>query len=128
ASVASVAGLRVTAVLAVGDPAIPEEPALAICAIASAEFSLVLEWNRLSREQSFHERLREFSVAFWRSLTSPSSKQLALESLTTDVNALLGTRAVSIWLLDRRARELVLAASSDPIRDTVRTRVAAGDD
>jgi len=128
ALVATVAGLRLTAVLAVGDPAIPEEQALAIGSIASVEFGLVLEWNRLAREQSFHQRLREFSVAFWRSLTSPSSKQLALESLTTDVNTLLGTRAVSIWLLDRRARELVLTASSDPIREAAGPRVAAGDD
>ena len=127
ALIVPVSGTRMPAVLAVGDPADPEDRTLATAAIASVEFGLVLEWNLLARERSFHERLREFSVAFWRSLGSPTSGQIALESLTSDVNSLLGTRSVSIWLHDRRARELALAASSDPVRQTTRLRVPADD-
>ena len=123
-----VAGTREPAVLAVGDPSGPADRILPAAAIASVEFGLVLEWNLLARERSFHERLREFSVAFWRSLTSPASGQMALESLTSDVNSLLGTKSVAIWLLDRRARELTLAASSDPVRHSARLRVPADDD
>src|SRR5262249_27275552 len=72
-------------------------------------------------------RLREFSVAFWRNLASPTSGQIAFETLTSDVNRLLGTAAVSIWLHDRRARELGLTASSDPIRHATRPRISVDD-
>jgi PAS domain S-box-containing protein len=127
ALIVPVVGWREPGVLAVGDPSAPDDQVLASASTASVEFGLVVEWNHLARERSFHERLREFSVAFWRSLASPASGQIALESLTSDVNTLLGTKAVSIWLHDRRARELVLSASSDPVRQAARPRVSADD-
>ena len=52
-------------------------------------------------------------LGFSRGISSTLSVVTALEALSSETNALFGTRRVSVWIHERRARELVLAASSD---------------
>jgi signal transduction histidine kinase/GAF domain-containing protein len=98
----------------VARPEVPEAEALKTAARAAVEFGIVLEWSRLAREGSFQHRMRELSLVFGRGVTSAASLGPALEIVAHEANALLGTRRLSVWLHDRRARELVLTASSDP--------------
>ncbi len=104
---------RPTAIV-VARPDVPDSDALKAAARAAVEFGIVLEWSRLAREGSFHHRMRELSLVFARGVTSAASLGPALEIVAHEANALLGTRRMSVWLHDRRARELVLTASSDP--------------
>ena len=105
-------------ILLVAAPAIPELEALEAAARAAVEFGIVLEWSRLAREGSFHRRMRELSLVFSRGVRSAASLRPALDIVAHEVNALFGTRRTSLWLHDRRARELVLTASSDPAAES----------
>jgi len=104
---------RDTIVLVAG-PDLPEPDAIEVAARAAVEFGIVLEWSRLAREGSFHRRMRELSLVFARGVRTTASMGPALEIVAHEANALFGTRRTSVWLHDRRARELVLTASSDP--------------
>ena len=101
-------------ILLVATPAVPDADALEAGARAAVEFGIVLEWSRLTREGSFHRRMRELSLVFSRGVRSAASLGPALEIAAHEANTLFGTRRTSVWLYDRRARELVLTASSDP--------------
>jgi signal transduction histidine kinase len=101
-------------ILVVARPEVPESEALEVGTRAEVEFGIVLEWARLAREGSFHHRMRELSLVFARGVTSAASLAPALEIVAHEANTLLGTRRISVWLHDRRARELLFTASSDP--------------
>ena len=101
-------------VLIVARPDVADSEALEAGTRAAVEFGIVLEWARLAREGSFHHRMRELSLVFARGVTSAASLAPALEIVAHEANTLLGTRRISVWLHDRRARELLFAASSDP--------------
>ena len=60
-----------------------------------------------------HRRIQELLLSFSRGISATLSVAGALEALAADVNTLFGTTRVSVWVHDRRARELVLTASSD---------------
>jgi PAS domain S-box-containing protein len=62
---------------------------------------------------SLHRRIQEMLLGFSRGISSTLSVATALDSLSSEANTLFGTRRVSVWIHDRRARELVLTASSD---------------
>jgi two-component system, NtrC family, sensor kinase len=70
---------------------------------------------------------REFPRAFWRGISSTHGLWPALEELLREVNPLVGARRTSVWLHDRRARELVVVASSDPGHAASAGRVAVAD-
>ena len=72
-----------------------------------------LELERLRTEVAVHERLRDLTVAFSRGVSSSPGLEEALSTLAADVNVLLGARRTAVWLHRRRARQLVLAGSSD---------------
>ena len=72
---------------------------------------------------SLHRRIQELLLGFSRGISATLSVSGALEALSSEVNALFGTRRVSVWIHDRRARELALAASSDGVSETAGTRV-----
>jgi signal transduction histidine kinase len=112
ALVIKIEGARADAIVIVGDPEIDAAAAAEIGATAGLQFGIALEWSRLAAERSFHDRLREFSLAFSRTASAPLNLSPGLEALAHDTNALLGTDVVSIWLHDRRARELTLSACS----------------
>ena len=59
---------------------------------------------------SLHRRIQELLLGFSRGISATLSVSGALDALSSEVNALFGTRRVSVWIHDRRARELALAA------------------
>ena len=71
------------------------------------------ELRRLRSEAAFHQRLRDVTVAFSGGVSSGLSFDAALQTLAADVNSLLGAARTAVWLHQRRARRLILAASSD---------------
>ncbi len=77
---------------------------------------------------SLHRRIQELLLGFSRGISATLSVSGALEALSVEVNALFGTARVSIWVHDRRARELVLAASSDRAHPAADTRVQTESD
>ncbi len=105
-------------VLVVSAPRVPRETALEAAARAAVEFGIVLEWSRLAREGTFHRRMRELSLVFSRGVRSVAGLGSGLELVAHEANTLLGTRRITVWLHDRRARHLTLVASSDPAQET----------
>ena len=127
ALIAPVSFTRRPTTLVVARPDVPEDTAIEAAMRASIEFGIALEWLRLSREGSFHHRLRELSLVFSRGITSSAGLLPALDTVTHEANLLLGTERVSVWLHDRRARDLHLAASSDPAHAATAERVNVDD-
>jgi two-component system, NtrC family, sensor kinase len=72
-----------------------------------------LELRRLRSAAAFHQGLRDLTIAFSQNVSSALSLDTALQTLASDANSLLGATRTSVWLHQRRARRLVLAASSD---------------
>jgi signal transduction histidine kinase len=72
------------------------------------------ELDRLTKELSLRKRVQDALLVFSRSLSAGLTLETALESLSLEVTALFGVRRTSIWIHDRDARTLSLAASSDP--------------
>jgi two-component system, NtrC family, sensor kinase len=72
------------------------------------------ELGRLRTAAAFHQRLRDLTIAFSRGVSSSLNLEGALQTLAADANSLLGASRTSVWLHQRRARRLLLVASSDP--------------
>ncbi len=70
--------------------------------------------ERLEREAALTRRIQELILRFSGGISSTLNVAHALVSLAGETNALFGARSTSVWLYERRVRELVLAASSDP--------------
>lgn len=77
---------------------------------------------------SLHRRIQELLLGFSRGISATLSVATALDALASEARALFGTRRVSVWLHERRARELVLAASSDRSYAAAGTRVPTESD
>jgi len=77
---------------------------------------------------SLHRRIQELLLGFSRGISSTLSVATALDSLASEVNALFGTQRVSVWIHERRARELVLTASSDRAYAAPAPRIATESD
>ena len=85
------------------------------------------ELRRLRSEAAFHQRLRDLTVAFSGDVSSSLSLEAALQTLAADANALLGATRTSVWLHQRRARRLILVASSEADPATEVLEVETGD-
>jgi two-component system, NtrC family, sensor kinase len=70
---------------------------------------------------------RELSRTFWRGVSSTHGLGPAIESVLNEFRAHLGAQRASVWLHDRRARELSLVASSDPGYRSATHRVSITD-
>ena len=57
---------------------------------------------------------RDLSRTFWRGTSSTHNLAPAIEEVLHAFNAHIGARRTSVWLHDRRARQLALMASTDP--------------
>ncbi|HET7698144.1 MAG TPA: ATP-binding protein [Vicinamibacterales bacterium] len=68
--------------------------------------------SRLEREVRTHQRLRDLLLQFSRQVAVNHRLTPALETLAPEVRDALGAAGVEIWLHDRRARRLTLAASA----------------
>lgn len=76
--------------------------------------------ERISRELALRKRLQECLLGFTLGISARLDLDAGLQTLACEVNALFGTTRTSLWLHDRRARTLRLAASSDrPAADTI---------
>ncbi|MEN3339348.1 MAG: hypothetical protein V7647_3024 [Acidobacteriota bacterium] len=127
ALVVPLTGGGATAFLIVPAPAVPQAQALAAAVTARIQFELALELARLGREASLHRHIQDLLLGFSRGISSTLSVAGALDSLSTEMNTLFGTARSSVWLHDRRNRELACAASSDAA-GLVGTRVATDSD
>jgi PAS domain S-box-containing protein len=67
--------------------------------------------TRLEREVRIHKRLRDLLWLFSQQVSGSRGLTAGLEGLTPEIRDLLGASGVEIWLHDRRARQLTLAAS-----------------
>jgi two-component system NtrC family sensor kinase len=67
------------------------------------------------------------SLLFARNISSSLNLSAALEALSHAGNELLGTRRTSVWVYERRAAQLALTASSDPVYAGTAARVASDD-
>jgi signal transduction histidine kinase len=77
---------------------------------------------------SLHRRIQQLLLGFSRGISATLSVSTALDALSAEVNALLGTGRVSIWIHNRRARELAFASSSDRNHPSAGTRVQTESD
>jgi PAS domain S-box-containing protein len=68
--------------------------------------------QRLEREVRIHKRLRDLLLQFSRQVAGSPALTPALEALAPDIREVLGAAGVEVWLHDRRARQLALAASA----------------
>ncbi len=91
-------------------------------------FALALDRNRTARDRDLQRELatllQDFSGA-----VSTSTLDLAagLEALCVGANRLFGADRSSVWLHDRRARVMNLAASSDPVQLVRPQQISTGD-
>ncbi|NUR53608.1 MAG: PAS domain-containing protein [Acidobacteria bacterium] len=67
----------------------------------------------MSLDRTLHEALRDLPLLFSRGVSATLSVATALETVAREVTRLLGATRTTIWLHDRRARELELTAASD---------------
>jgi PAS domain S-box-containing protein len=119
-----------------GHPEAPSEPVEGACPEAVEEarpepvegiLSAKSELSRLRSDAAFHQGLRDLTIAFSRGVSSSLSLEGALQTLASDANRLLGGSRTSVWLHQRRARRLVLAASSDPAYARTAAEIATDD-
>jgi PAS domain S-box-containing protein len=123
----SLSPTRYPALLLVVAPTASADAALQAGARARIDFAIVLELARLARESAFHQRIRDLTLAFSRGITSAMDLGVALEALCDKFNTLVGTRRTSVWVHNRRARELALGGSSDPVHVAAAARVGVDD-
>jgi signal transduction histidine kinase len=111
ATAVGIAGTRRPACLLVTANARSAE-AMAALHRVRVELGLALELDRLAREAEFHQRLRELFFAFSHSLSGLSIAD-ALGGAARSVNTIFAARRTTVWLHDRGARHLTMAAASD---------------
>jgi signal transduction histidine kinase len=78
-------------------------------------FVLALERTRSSGDADLQRELRALLQEFSSSITSSLNMAPGLEAVCTGASRLFAARRTSVWLHDRRARAVFLAASSDVI-------------
>jgi C4-dicarboxylate-specific signal transduction histidine kinase len=72
------------------------------------------ERGRLEQDVRIHKRLRELLLLFSRNVSGNLGLAPALQALTPEIREIYGAHRVELWLHDRRNRQLLLTASSDP--------------
>ena len=77
-------------------------------------FLAALELFRLRQSEALQRDLRELLDEFGQSLSATLNLAAGLDIFCHGANRLFGADRTSVWIHDRRARHLVLHASSDP--------------
>ena len=75
--------------------------------------TLAAELSRLTGERAARQRIQELCLAFSTGVSATLAIGTALDTLARDANLLFGTTRVSVWLHQRRTRELVQSGSSE---------------
>ena len=86
-----------------------------------------LELFRLRQNEEVQRDLRELLNEFELALGATLNLSAGLEIICLGAKRLFGADRTSVWIHDRRARELVLKASSDPESLTRDVRINADD-
>jgi hypothetical protein len=89
-------------------------------------FAVALERARTAGEFHRHHQLRELLQVFVRDVSS-TTLSAGLEALCTGANRVFGADRTSVWLHDRRARMVVLSASSDVVYMAQERRIPTSD-
>jgi PAS domain S-box-containing protein len=88
---------------------------------------IALDRARTGDELALHREVRELMDAFARAGASPLTLMPALEAMCRGVGRLMAADVVEVWQHDRRARALVLGASSDPCRRAAEMPIPTAD-
>jgi PAS domain S-box-containing protein len=108
-----------------------EPPANASFEASAAEaadaFLVGLEVFRLRANEDLHRDIRDLLNEFAESLAATLTLSAGLDILCHGANRLFGADRTSVWIHDRRARHLVLRASSDPEHVSRAVRVSTDD-
>ena len=101
--------------------------ARAEAAQVAATFLTALELSRLRQSDQLQRDLRALLDEFAESLSATLNLGAGLDIFCHGVNRLFGADRTSVWIHDRRARNLVLQASSDPEHTARGARVGTED-
>lgn len=114
-------------VLVVGCSEMPKGERLQDVAPVGHAFALALERNRGARDADLQKDLRALLHDFSRVVGSSLHLAPGLEALCAGANRLFAADRSSVWLHDRRARTLVLSASSDAVYLALARQVSTAD-
>jgi PAS domain S-box-containing protein len=90
-------------------------------------FLMALELARLRRRDQVQADLRLLLDEFAQSLSVTLQLTAGLDIFCHGANRLFGADRTSVWILDRRARQLVLRASTDPEHVVADVQIPADD-
>jgi signal transduction histidine kinase len=114
--------------LAVGFSHAPEASTLSVDAMPVADaFVTALELFHLRQREQLQRDLAALLDAFSTSVSATLTLSAGLDTLCDGANRLFAADRTSVWIHDRRARHLVLGASSDPSQDERGMRIDAED-
>jgi PAS domain S-box-containing protein len=103
----------------------PAEQLREVASVGHA-FVIALERTRIAAESDLQIQVRNLLHEFSRSVSS-ATLAAGLEVLCSGANRLFGADRTSVWLHDRRARMVVLSASSDVVYLAQERRVPTAD-
>jgi PAS domain S-box-containing protein len=114
--------------LAIGFSTAPDMVAIGPNSLATSDaFVSAIELLRLRRRDELHLDLRELIEEFSASISATLNLTSGLEIFCVGANRLFGADRTSVWVHDRRGRQLVLQGSSDPEHVSRGVRVSADD-
>lgn len=117
---------RPIGVLVIGCDTLPPAPQMSQAASVGHALALALERAHAAGEADLQAELRELLQAFSRNVSS-TTLSAGLEMICIGANRLFGADRTSVWLHDRRARAIVLSASSDVVYLAQERRIPTSD-
>jgi PAS domain S-box-containing protein len=113
--------------LAIGFSSAPPDMSGVDAGEVADAFMTALELFRLRQNEELQRDLRELLNEFALALGATLNLSAGLEIICLGAKRLFGADRTSVWIHDRRARQLVLQASSDPENLTRDVRINADD-
>ena len=115
-------------VLTIGFSDAPDMTRIGLESLATCDaFVTAIDLLRLRRRDELQRDLRELLDEFSASISATLNLSAGLEIFCVGANRLFGADRTSVWIHDRRARQLVLHGSSDPEHVSRGVRVANDD-
>src|SRR5215471_5076559 len=115
-------------VLTIGFSDAPDMTRIGLDSLSTCDaFVTTLDLLRLRRRDELQRDLRELLEEFSTSISATLNLSAGLEIFCVGANRLFGADRTSVWIHDRRARQLVLFGSSDPEHVSRGVKIAADD-
>jgi len=115
-------------VLTIGFSDAPDMTRIGLDSLSTCDaFVTTIDLLRLRRRDELHRDLRELLDEFSASISATLNLSAGLEIFCVGANRLFGADRTSVWIHDRRARQLVLFGSSDPEHVSRGVKIAADD-